>query len=720
MPVDDEASTGPPITKGWKWLEMSEEYILDLCSLVPFNLGRFLICTAMTKVLTAFRDPASARKLSKDGAGVRPRAYRYYPTREVTIRLDRLVSLGMPTLHPRLVAVDGQWKGTLFPLDEPEVQFGRDSSNQILLTDPSVSRAHCTMEAIPAGYRLKDLESRNGTFVNGIPIRMHELQNGDRLEIGRSVFIYLTEDDAPEAGDEPSSRVSLVTRMVVPVRTGGEYRPASLAGNDLRVLLRVSTAIHSMKALYSAREAAARETLERDILELIFESVPAERGAVVLRNETTEFPHQIWGWSPKQGRVLLPVDPQIIHQVVTEGVAILSNNVDDPEIRCIVAVPLTVTGRVLGMIYLDSTLPDARFDEERLQFLTALSEIAAGAVDNARYVELLIGENRRLREEISVQHSMVGESPAVQQVYQFISRVARSDSSVLITGESGTGKELVARAIHENSNRSNQPFVAINCAALTETLLESEFFGHEKGAFTGAMLQKKGKLEMADGGTVFLDEIGEMAPTLQVKLLRVLQEHSFERVGGTRSIPTNLRVIAATNRNLQEAIKTGHFRLDLFYRLNVVSIQMPPLRDRKQDIPLLTQYFLSRICKNLKRPPMTVSPGAMAYLMQYDWPGNIRELENAIERAVVLGSSDAVLPEDLPTPILEVEPPGGLAAGKFQSAVQDTKKQSILNAIEQSNGNITAAARLLEVHPNYLHRLIRNMNLRPLINKKMA
>ena len=625
----------------------------------------------------------------------------------------------MPIIHPRLVAVDGQWKGTLFPLDEPEVQFGRDSSNQILVTDPSVSRAHCVMEATPAGYRLKDLESRNGTFVNGIPIHTHELQNGDRVEIGRSAFIYLTQDEDAATGETPSSRISLVTRMVVPVHAGAENHPTALAGNDLQVLMRVSTAVNSMKALYSAKEAVARETLERHILELIFESVPAQRGAIVLRSESADFPHQIWGWSRTQGRVLLPVDPQIIHQVVTEGVAILSNNVDDPEIRCVVAVPLSVTGRVLGMIYLDSTVPDARFDEERLQFLTLLSEIAAVAVDNARYVELLLGENRRLREEISVQHSMVGESPAMQRIYQFISRVSKSESSVLITGESGTGKELVARAIHENSQRSNQPFVAINCAALTETLLESEFFGHEKGAFTGAIVQKKGKLEIAEGGTVFLDEIGEMAPGLQAKLLRVLQEHAFERVGGTRSIPTNIRVIAATNRNLPEAIKTGHFRLDLFYRLNVVSVEMPTLRDRKQDIPLLTQYFLSRVSKNLKRASMTISQPAMAYLVQYDWPGNIRELENAIERAVVLGSSDTVLPEDLPAAILEIEPPSGLAAGKFQSAVQDTKKQSILNAIEQSNGNITAAARLLDVHPNYLHRLIRNMNLRPLI-KKMA
>ena len=620
----------------------------------------------------------------------------------------------MPIIHPRLVAVDGQWKGTLFPLEEPEVQFGRDSSNHILLTDPSVSRAHCVMEATPAGYRLRDLDSRNGTFVNGIPVRTHELQNGDRVEIGRSAFIYLTQDEDPIT-DAPTSRTSLITRMVVPVRTGAESHPAVVAGNDLEILMRVSTAVHSMKALYSAKETAARETLEKLILELIFESIPAERGAILLRGESGDVPQHTGGWSRRDGRIALAIDPQIVHQVITDGVAILSNNVEDPKIQCLIAVPLSVSGRVLGMIYLDSTQPEAQFDEERLQFLTALAEIAAVAVDNARYVELLLGENRRLRDEISVQHSMVGESATMQHILQFISRVSKSDSSVLITGESGTGKELVARAIHENSSRSNQPFVAINCAALTETLLESEFFGHEKGAFTGALTQKKGKLEVAENGTVFLDEIGEMAAGLQAKLLRVLQEHSFERVGGTRSISTNIRMIAATNRNLQDAIKAGHFRLDLFYRLNVVSIHMPPLRERKQDIPLLTQYFLSRVSKNLKRSPMTISPEAMAYLMQYDWPGNIRELENAIERAVVLGASDTVSPEDLPNPILEIEPPSGISAGKFQSAVQDSKKQAILNAIEQSNGNITAAARLLDVHPNYLHRLIRNMNLRPLI-----
>ena len=222
-------------------------------------------------------------------------------------------------------------------------------------------------------------------------------------------------------------------------------------------------------------------------------------------------------------------------------------------------------------------MTNARFDEDHLKLLTAIANIAAVALENARHVEWLQSENRRLQEDIHLEHNMIGESKKMQSVYQFISRVAPTDATVLIDGESGTGKEMAARAIHLNSRRGEKAFVAINCAALTETLLESEMFGHEKGAFTGALGLKKGKLEVADGGTVFLDEIGEMAQPLQAKLLRVLQEREFERVGGTRTIKIDIRLIAATNRDLEEAIKQGAFRQDLYYRLNVVSIRMPPL-----------------------------------------------------------------------------------------------------------------------------------------------
>jgi two-component system, NtrC family, response regulator HydG len=283
---------------------------------------------------------------------------------------------------------------------------------------------------------------------------------------------------------------------------------------------------------------------------------------------------------------------------------------------------------------------------------------------------------------------------------------------VLIGGESGTGKELAARAIHRNSPRANKPFMAINCAAIPESLLESDLFGHERGAFTGAGSQKKGRFEVADGGVVFLDEIGELAPSLQVKLLRVLQEREFERVGGTHPIKVNVRLLAATNCNLEQAVRNGGFRQDLYYRLAVLEITMPSLRERREDIPLLVRHFIQKHAKRCKVKPRPVSPQALACLVQYDWPGNVRELENAIEHALVLGSSEMILPEDLPESLLERDSPPEVTEAKYHSAVKELKKQLIRDAVEQTQGSYADAARILGVHPNYLHRLIRNLELK--------
>jgi Nif-specific regulatory protein len=319
--------------------------------------------------------------------------------------------------------------------------------------------------------------------------------------------------------------------------------------------------------------------------------------------------------------------------------------------------------------------------------------------------------------DVNIEHNMVGESGSMQRIYHFISKVAPTDSTVLVTGESGTGKELAARAIHRNSGRANKPFVAVNCAALNESLLESELFGHEKGAFTGALAQKKGRLEIADAGTLFLDEIGDLSPALQVKLLRVLQEREFERVGGTQTLKVDIRLIAATNRNLEEAIEAGEFRQDLYYRLNVVSFEMPALRERREDIPLLASYFAEKYSVKCNRKLLGLSPEARARLNAYDWPGNVRELENAIERAVVLGTTELILPEDLPEALLENEATPAAATTSYHDAVAQTKKKIILNAMEKSKGSYTEAAKLLGVHPNYLHRLIRNLNLKEQIKQ---
>jgi Nif-specific regulatory protein len=334
------------------------------------------------------------------------------------------------------------------------------------------------------------------------------------------------------------------------------------------------------------------------------------------------------------------------------------------------------------------------------------------ALENARRLEWLETENVRLQEASDIEHDMVGVSPRMREVYQFVSKVAPSDSTVLIRGESGTGKELVARAIHRNSPRVGMPFLAINCAALTETLLESELFGHEKGAFTGAFAQKRGKLELADRGTVFLDEVGEMPPACQAKLLRLIQEREFERVGGTRQIRTDIRLIAATNRDLEAALERGTFRKDLYYRLNVVSLTMPPLRDRREDIPLLASHFVAKHGKRARRRVTGIAMEALACLKAHDWPGNVRDLENAIERAVVLGSTDLILAEDLPETVVESAPQGADAIGGYHEAIHDEKTRVILAALEKAEGSFTEAAKLLGIHANYLHRLVRNLDLR--------
>ena len=315
--------------------------------------------------------------------------------------------------------------------------------------------------------------------------------------------------------------------------------------------------------------------------------------------------------------------------------------------------------------------------------------------------------------EVQNSHRMIGDTAPIRLVIKQINRAAPSDATILIEGESGTGKELVARAIHAASARAAAPFTALNCATLSEFLLESDLFGHEKGSFTGAFAQKRGKLEMAENGTLFLDEVSEMSGVLQAKLLRVLQEREFERVGGTRTLRANVRVVAATNRNLEEAVKTGSFRRDLYFRLNVIRLIVPPLRERRQDIPLLARYFLHRLSEKSRRRVDGISPAADAILLSYDWPGNVRELENVIQRALVLGSSDMIMPGDLPDSLLQLAVVDETTpSGPFHNGVREAKRQLIRKAIEQSGGSCGQAARLLGLHPNYLCRLMKNLRLR--------
>jgi Nif-specific regulatory protein len=381
----------------------------------------------------------------------------------------------------------------------------------------------------------------------------------------------------------------------------------------------------------------------------------------------------------------------------------------------LVAVPLYLSGGLFGALVVRVSEREPAHLTAHLETLTAVSSIASVGFEANREVEILRAENKFLHQQITPKTGIVGESPLLRRLLERVERVAPHDTTVLITGESGTGKELIARALHEKSTRKDRPFITVNCAALTETLVESELFGHEKGAFTGAIAMKPGWFELAQGGTIFLDEVGELALGFQAKFLRVLQQREFFRVGGTQARSLDIRVVAATNRDLGQDVSEGRFREDLFHRLNVVALDSPPLRERKDDIPRLAQYFLQLFAEKSKRHVKGIAPETLETIMQYSWPGNVRELENAMERAVVLGDSDWVLPEDLPDPLLAVAPqtPGS----KYTDSVVGAKREAILDAYRQSRGDYRGAAKILDLHPNYLLRLVRNLHLREEIKR---
>ncbi len=630
-------------------------------------------------------------------------------------------------VQPKLTALSGPLGKSEFRFSGP-LSIGRDAANSVCIEDTSVSQRHCQIVSQDGRFLLTDLGSTSGTFVNGIPVNQRLLASGDQIAIGSSLFCFQVEGspasasnpvelDETAAGSGKEQQLSQEELLYLHPESLAALPHTERLDRALRTLLKISTAIGSIRN---------GESLQWQLLGMIFDVIPAERGAILLlQDDAMETFAQI-AWDRVSGPDHpVHVSRTLARRVIEEGVAILDNEANSPGSavtdkppRSLLCVPLVAADRPFGIVYLDSANPLAPFAQEDLQLLAAIAGLAAVGIENARQFERLGNENQRLRAEISLQHDMVGQSPRMQQVYRFIEKVAPTDSTVLIHGESGTGKELAARAIHKNSARRDHPFVALNCAALTETLLESELFGHEKGAFTSAICQKKGLLEVAEGGSVFLDEIGELSLTLQAKLLRVLQEREFVRVGGTRPIKIDVRFLAATNKDLQKAVREGKFRADLFHRLNVISFALPALREHPEDIPLLAEYFAAGHAKKCNRVVKGISPEARASLLQYDWPGNIRELENAMERAVVIGSSDFILPEDLPEAFLESVPSPD-AYGNYHEAVRNLKRQLILNAFEQGGGSVTEAAKLLGVNANYLHRLIRNLDLRVAIKKSV-
>ena len=617
-------------------------------------------------------------------------------------------------MSPKLVVLSGPAVGQTFPLGPEAFAIGRHAGNALQVLDPAASRHHCRIEPADGGFLVRDLGSRQGTFVNGRPIQEHRLEEGDLVAVGETLLLFQIRESEPDCGEPQvlADEGSFTARTTIQ-HPPGRPPEEELERRDFQALLQIA------KALQSPRSTTE---LAHSLLEQVLAAVPGDRTALLLADRGTPEITAAFTLDRRGCAEPFAVSRTVARRTLDEGVALLAGDVlleeklADAEslrgerIRSLIAAPLGQQGRTLGLLYADTREGGASFDERHLQILAALGGLSVGALVSVRQTEWLEEENRRLSEGLA--RDMVGESPRMKEIYRLLGRAAATDSTVLLRGESGTGKELAARALHEGSPRAGKPFVAVNCATLSETLLESELFGHERGAFTGAVARKIGKAEAADGGTLFLDEIGEVPLPLQAKLLRFLQQRELERVGSPRPIQVDVRVVAATNRDLEKAIREGTFREDLYYRLNVITLHLPPLRERREDIPLLASHFAALTSRRLGRPLAGFTPEARACLLRYDWPGNVRELSNAIERALVLGEGGLIRPEDLPETVLESARGSEVRLGRFHEVVQETKKRLILAAVAEAEGNMTKAAARLGLQPTYLHRLIRNLDLR--------
>jgi transcriptional regulator with GAF, ATPase, and Fis domain len=602
----------------------------------------------------------------------------------------------------RLVAQNGPLAGTSLALSD-------GLTIPIPGTDPGSVQPGCTVSAATDGFALHALDNGTPIFVNGLPATTRRLELHDELRIGDSLFIV--HDDEPAVPSTLSAcgvtvESSVRARHVLEVSADeallhGGTASGTREERDLGTLIRVAAALTSVQDL---------AVLDGALAGLLLDLVPVSRLVFTDRGQGAAAVRSAWSAGVCEDPI--KVDRELLERVSRDGLAVLI----ELDGREAIVAPMMAFGRATGCVWAE-TAPGERLDAGHVRLLLVVLALATVAREQSREAARLQEANELLKAEINLDHNMVGRSKPMRALFDRIARVARTDTTILLRGESGTGKELVARAAHRNSPRTDRPFIAVNCAALTESLLESELFGHEKGAFTGAIGLKKGKLELADGGTLFLDEIGELPLSLQAKLLRALQEREFDRVGGTRPVRVDFRLIAATNRDLEASIQTGQFRQDLYYRVNVVTLALPPLRDRADDISVLADYFVRKHASRCGRRVRGIAPDAVTRLLRHDWPGNVRELENVIEQALALGTDEWIVAEDLPATFgPRTAAPAGPAAGSgslhYHDRMEQTKRELIVGAFERAGHSHADAARLLGVHPNYLHRLLRNLDLR--------
>lgn len=645
------------------------------------------------------------------------------------------------------------------------VTIGRTATNQIVIKDERCSRYHAEIFLTQGQWVLRDLDSRNGTLVNGERVRGDSvLKPGDVVTIAhiQMAFVHdLSQAFADPGGSGRGLNEPTVTLPAVDPQDQPSVEDLDEADHPATIthkfgqtrLLRGGQATEELAGTRLG-QAAARlcrlafelasqvdvTSVARTALNGLLESTNADAGAVLLttpayHGEYTGTELQVVAARSDRKPAYHRVSRFLANMVLREGEAVLARNVEDDrnlgvqdskgEIQStgVLCAPIRQDGRVIGLLHLYSTASERTPDPEDLEFTLAVADNLALALKNlSRQQELAerLSQTRnevvQLRSRLGVESDLVGTSATLLGVQQQILQAAPSRATVLIRGESGVGKELVARAIHVNSPRKKGPFVCLNCAALSESLLESELFGHEKGAFTGATDRKIGKFEAADEGTLMLDEIGEMSPSIQAKFLRVLEGHPFERVGGNQPIKADVRVIAATNRDLEKAVADGQFRRDLFFRLRVVEIQVPPLRRRGEDIAELAEFFLEKFNQETGKKLQGITAAALQKMREYRWPGNVRELKNVVERAVVLARHDVIDVDDLMLSSLatvgdtgEIPPPRGPVYEPLK--LDEVERRHIHDTLLSTAWNKSRAATILGIERTTLDRKIHRYGL---------
>ena len=623
--------------------------------------------------------------------------------------------------------------GDVFALNAGQrYTMGRANTNRVVLKDEQCSREHAEVCYADGRWIARDLDSLNGTRVNDNTLDSEwELSPNDEISLGRSRLIFVENmgqlPDLPIAPPD-SEGVAIKkrvghTRFLTPVPPPSPNdQPASATphptlNRELSLLYRLALDMGTAGDIHE---------LVGVVLDGLLEATSADVGAVlsVKDGEVQVMDHRHRDPKAKEYR---RVSEYVTNEVLKTREAILAENVsEDRHLKnresladigatSLICAPVIFRTQVLALVHLYCTDPKRSLDAENLEFAMAIAEHLGAAIYRMNRQASLSAENKVLRDVLRVESELVGTSGPMKNIENQIGRVADTHATVLIRGESGSGKELVARAIHYSSPRKDGPFVCLNCAALSETLLESELFGHEKGAFTGATDKKVGKFEAADRGTIFLDEIGEMSTGTQAKLLRVLEGHPYERVGGSTPIRVDVRVVSATNQPLEKGIQEGTFRKDLFFRLQVVEIRVPPLRERPSDIPQLADHFLKRFVRETGRKIRDFTEPAKKKMADYHWPGNVRELRNVVERAVALGSGPMLDAPDIWLSSLEAGGPSPIAlepASYEPVTIEEMERRHIFATLQHTDWNKSQAATILQIERSTLDRKIKSYDLK--------